>query len=509
MNTIKRIAVLCSLFITSYTFSQLNIPYVFLHQNLEPETSTRTTTIIYSSPNHIDAKSIGRGKTNMMLGARNNKFWQNPAFLSYQRLSFELTNAQLVLPQSTLDAITFVQDYDEQFQGQFITDIKEGLNKMIIGSTPEEKEEGKQQYNNAISFLNKFNDEVAYSPENPNVHGISVYPKLQLQYKNFGLSVYKSINMAFAVSLGNIANALAKSEIKDERDWDNIREIDQLLYHSIDSEGNISANALPRFFAITYEDLVTNLGYGKQINENLRLGINIKFVNRGFSTDAIDSKYSENALDHARDNLSNTHFFVTGDFGGLYHFNQKRTTLGWTFKNFIPSKGVPSEAEFNYTDSKIEIPKDENGNPLVGRVENNEFIEDATGDTLIYSYIVDRKVILPYELRNPFLFNLGLHHTLYQNLELNFDFVDIFNQTHNYYNSYFERLRIGAEYRLFKDVFAIRAGISELRPTFGAGINIKIKNVVFDLDFAYAYNNITSTPGYFIQLNLGFDKLTE
>jgi len=487
--------------------AQLDIPYVFLHKNLPHETITKNTTTIYSSPTYIDAKSIGRGKTNMMLGARNNKFWQNPAFLTYERFSIEVTNAQLILPQSTLDAITFIQEYDAYFQGKFVTDIREGLNKMINGSSPEEKAEGKAQYNNAINFLNKFKKEVAYSPDNPNIHGVSIYPKIQLQYKNFGFSVFKSVNMAFAISLGNIAEALSKTNIGEELDWNQITEIAQLLYHSFDSEGNISANGLPRLFAVTYEDLVANLGYGRQINENLRLGINVKFVNRAFSTDAIDSKDSYNALDHARDNLSNTHFFVTADFGGLYHFNQKKTTLGWTFKNIIPSKGVNSEAQFNYTESKIEIPKDENGKPYVGRVEDNNFIEDPSGDTLIYSYIVDRKVILPYELKNPFLFNLGLHHQLISNLELNFDMVDVLNQAKYYYNNYFDRLRIGAEYRLFNNIFAIRAGMAEFKPTFGAGLNIKVKNIIIDLDLAYAYNNLTNTPGYFFQIHLGYDKI--
>ena len=495
--------------ISLLSFSQLDIPYVFLHQNKGKNTITKPTTTLYSSPIHIDAKSIGRGKTNMLLGVRNNNFWVNPAFLSYQKISFELTNAQLILPQSTLDAIYFIQENNTYFQGQFVTDIREGLNKMITGTSPEEREEGKLQYNSAIDFLNNFNNEVAYTPENPMVHGISIFPKIQFQYNNWGISVFKSVNMSFAVTLGNIATALTKTRINDELDWGNIKEISQLLYHSFDSEGNISANALPRFFAITYEDWVGSLAYGKQLNDKLRLGVNVKLVNRAFNTSAIDSKNASTALEHARDDLNNQHFFITADIGGLYHFNQKRTTVGWTFRNIIPSKAIPSTAEFNYTDSNIEIPKDSNGNPYVGYVENNQFTEDPNGDTLIYSYIVDQKVILPYELKNPFLFNLGLHHTLFNNLELNLDMIDIFYQTGSYYNSYFERLRVGAEYHFLGDFLALRAGMSEFRPTFGAGININIKNVILDIDLAYAYNQLTNTNGYFIQLNFGYSKIKE
>lgn len=489
------------------SYSQIDIPYVFLHKNLPATTITKPISYLDYSPNHVDAKSIGRGKTNMMLGVRNNKFWENPAFLTYERLSFEVTNAQLVLPQSTLDAILFINKYNEDLMGGFYFDIKEGVNKMINGSTPEEKEEGIKQYNEAIDFLNNFNDEVAYSPENPNIHGISVHPKVQLQYNNWGFSVYKSLNMAFAISLGNITEVITKSKISSETDWEDIREIAQLLHHSIDSEGNLSANALPRLFAVTYDDWVTNLGYGRQINENLRLGANLKLINRSFSTDAIDSKNTKTALEHSADNLSNSYYFLTADFGGLYHFNKKRTTLGWTFKNIIPSSNVPSFAEINFTESKIEIPKDANGKPLVGRVENNEFIEDPTGDTLIYSYIVDKKLIVPYELRNPFLFNLGLHHTFYKRFEANFDFVDIFAQNESYYDSYFERLRIGGEFHFLKDILAIRAGMSEFKPTLGLGLNLNIKHIILDIDLAYAYNKITNTPAYFIQLNFGYDKL--
>lgn len=507
LSKLKYIILTLTFLTNILAYSQLNIPYVFLHKSFENKTITKSSYTIFSSPIHTDAKSIGRGKTNMMLGNRNNPMWQNPAFLSYEKFSIELTNAQLILPQSTLDAINFVREYDENFSnGKFIKDIRDGLNKMINGSTLEERKEGLAQYNKSIEFLKLMSQNIAYTESNPNIHGVSVFPKLQVQYKNWGVSLYKSMNIAFAVSPGNLLTALGKTQITEDLDWNQITEVAQLLYHSFDSNGNISANGLPRIFAISFDDWIGIVGYGRQINKNFRLGANIKFINRGFSTDAIDSKDAYNALEHANDNLKNKFFFVTADIGGLYELNNKKTTIGFNFRNIIPSNAILSEAQFNYTESKIEIPKDENGVPLVGRVENNEFIEDPTGDTLIYSYIIDKKVIMPFELKTPFLFELGVHHKLINNLDVNMDLVDIFAQDSYYFDSYFERLRIGAEYRFFHNIFALRAGMADYKPTFGIGINLYAKNIVLDLDLAYAQNKITNTPAYFIQLNIGYRK---
>ncbi len=372
------------LILSIHTFAQLDVPYVFLHKNLSPQTLTKSPYIIYSSPIHNDAKSIGRGRTNMMLGSRNGAVWQNPAFLSYKKISVELTNAQVVLPQTTIDAIAFVREYNDNFaNGKFLTDVRDGLNKAIKGSTEEERKAGLAQYNSALSFIEQMTQEIAYTDENPNIHGVSIFPKIQVQYKNWGMSLFKSTNIAFAITPGNIVTALTKSKINKDLNIQQVVEVAELLYHSIDSEGNISANGLPRIFSVSFDDWIGILAYGRQINKHFRLGGSFKFIGRGFSTDAIDSKDSYDALFHAGDKLKTKYFFVTSDIGGLYHFNKNKTTLGFTFQNIIPCTTVPSQAQFNYTESNIEIPKDVNGKPYVGRVENNEFVQDPSGDTLI------------------------------------------------------------------------------------------------------------------------------
>ncbi len=86
------------------------------------------------------------------------------------------------------------------------------------------------------------------------------------------------------------------------------------------------------------------------------------------------------------------------------------------------------------------------------------------------------------------------------------DLVDVFAQNSYYYDSYFERLRVGGEYRIFKNIIALRAGMSNFRLTAGLGLNFNIKHFVLDLDLAYAHNKISNGPAYFIQLNLGYRK---
>ena len=51
--------------------------------------------------------------------------------------------------------------------------------------------------------------------------------------------------------------------------------------------------------------------------------------------------------------------------------------------------------------------------------------------------------------------------------------------------------------------------MSEIYPTFGCGLNIDVKNFLLQFDFAFAYNNITRSPGYFVQIKLGYNKNIE
>jgi len=508
-----KIIIIIIIFISSLSYSQdLDIPYTFLHKRYNDTAIYRGNNDIFSSMVSLDAKSVGMGKTQMIMRDDFNGMWQNPAFLSKKRISFEFTSAQLVIPQETMNAAQFIMNNESNLiTNNLIKDISLGLNKIINGNSIEERQEGVDIYNNAVGFLDELINEFSGTRGNQMIHGLSVFPKLQSQYKNFGFSLYNSTSMAFAIVPRELFRKFAEfnmpSNINDINKEEVVGLAKQVLL-SMDTEGNLTPQSLPAIYSVTLIDFIFVAGYGYSISDKFKVGVNWKIVNRRFNTSLIDF----GTVDYINNNTGVGSFkpfwTSTVDVGGLYIDKPKGFAVSAVFKNIIPTTNDISSITENYVKSSISIPEDANGDKYVGRVEDNQFIADPNGDTLVYTDVQDIKYINLYTLKTPFLFNLALHKSLHKDVDVSLDIVDIFMQD-DLYGEFYNRIRLGAEYRFFKDIFAVRAGLSDIYPTLGFGTNINIKNLLLQFDFAYAYNNLTRSPGYFVQLKLGYNKKLE
>jgi len=503
-----KIITIILLFIVLISYSQdIDIPYVYLHHKHNDTAIYRGNNDVFSSMVSLDAKSVGMGKTQMIMRDDFNGMWQNPAFLSRKRISFDFTSAQLVVPQNTINAVNFIIDNKANFITDVISDdISEGLNKIITGTTKAERQEGVDIYNNAVSFIDELINKLSGPREKQMIHGLSLYPKFQTQYKNFGFSVFNSTNMAFAIVPRELYRKLSEFRMPktvDDIDQEELIGLANQILVSLDSEGNFTPQSLPAIYAVSMLDFIFVAGYGYSISDKFKIGANLKIINRRFNTVLIDY----GSVDYINDNIGKgvmkPFWTSTIDIGGLYIDKPKGLAISAVFKNIIPTTNDISSVTENYVKSSISIPTDANGDKYVGRVEDNTFVADPNGDTLVYSDIQNIQYIDLYTLRTPFLFNIGVHKSLNKNLDLSFDLIDIFMQD-NFYDNYSDRIRIGGEYRFFKDIFAVRAGMSEIYPTLGCGVNIEIKHFLLQFDFAYAYNNLTNSPGYFVQIKLGY-----
>lgn len=500
-------------FISLLSYSQdIDIPYVFLHQRHNDTVIYRGNTDVFSPMVSLDAKSVGMGKTQMIMRDDFNGMWQNPAFLSKKRISFEFTSAQLLVPQNTIRAANYIMNHESSLvTGSIISEISLGLNKIINGQTIDEKKEGVDIYNNAVGFLDELINEFSGPRNEQMIHGLSVFPKFQSQYKNFGFSLYNSTSMAFAIVPGELFRKFAEFQLPsniDDINQEQIVDLAKQILVSYDNEGNLTPQSLPRIYSVSIIDFIFVAGYGYSISDKFKLGVNWKIVNRRFNTALIDA----GNVGYINNNTSlgnYTPFWTsTVDVGGLYIDKQKGLAVSAVFKNIIPTTNDISSTTQSFVSSSISIPTDANGDKYIGRVENNQFIADPNGDTLVYSDIQDIKYINLYTLKTPFLFNLGVNKRLHKDIDLSLDVVDIFMQD-DMYGEFYNRIRLGAEYRFFKDIFAARAGLSDIYPTIGFGTNIHVKNLLMQFDFAYAYNNLTKSPGYFVQLKLGYSKMLE
>ena len=492
--------------------AQIDIPYVFLHKNLDDISILKSKNEIFLSPSHLDAKSIGMGKTQMIMRDDFNGMWQNPAFLHKKRLSFEFTSAQVVIPQTTIQAVNYLMNNQNNFvTGTLVDDVNYGLKLIITAKTDEELNEGIRIYNNAVGVIDELIMKFSGPRDNQMIHGLSMYPKLQTQFGNFGFSFYNSTSMAFMILPRETLRLIGENKIPENPNRDDIENllgVAASILTSYDIEGNYKPQSLPALYSMTLLDFVMVGGYGFSVNEKLKLGVNIKVVNRRFNTSIIDFGTVDYINENTKSGIFKPFWTATLDFGGLYYNKPTGTAFSAVFKNIIPTRSISSAVLENYTSTSISIPTDSLGNKYVGRVEDNQFIADPNGDTLIFSTLQNIDYVSLYTLRTPLLFNIGIHQKLTKNLDLSFDIVDILMQD-DVYGDFVNRIRIGGEYRFLRDIFAVRAGLSEVYPTFGVGANIDIKNFLFQIDMAYAYNNLTDSPGYFVQLKLGYSKLLE
>lgn len=485
-----------SVFAQYYVYDEISLP----------DTSITTDAIpLYNGFMLEDVKAVGMGKTHLANGKGFNAMMYNPALLTNRKFTFDLLKAGFNLPVKTLKTFSWIQDNSDQFKsGGFLNDLNQGFKEYDLAQTPQGKIEAIRKIREALKFPDELIKETVGAQNDPNIHGIQIVPSFQMQYENWGFTLFSNVQTGFQVSPGNSINELLTLNIPEgaeSLDLAAARKLEGVLSTLFDDQGNLANEALPQIFALSYIDIVAALGYGYDYSDELKLGANLKVINRRLSAKNIEKDNISNLSSSLREDFSASITGVTADIGATYQYRETGTSFALTIQNLIPVQTISSDADLSFVNSEEYYYTDSNGDPLVGYINptDGSFIPDAAGDTMIFSESQKIKAIVPVELKVPTMVNIGFSHPIQENWDVTAEVVDLF-KSNQIYESYSERFRIGTEFRMLNDMVALRGGLADKNLTLGAGLNIK----VLQLDAAYAYDNFIGDNAYFIQLKLGW-----
>jgi hypothetical protein len=252
-------------------------------------------------------------------------------------------------------------------------------------------------------------------------------------------------------------------------------------------------DALPEAYAISYIDIVGAVGYAVHLDPALSVGANIKVANRRFSTKRIAPDQFDSIIRELRRDFTTSVTGVSLDLGALYEFSHTGTDVGLSVQNIVPLQVVSSSVRADFLVSGIQdYDRDGNGDPIV-----------TNRDTALVAAQQNARIEIPFELKTPLLVNVGTRQVINDRWDASLDVVDLAGQDIKFENA-LERVRLGTEYRLgTRDQFevAVRAGLADLRPTFGIGLNIFR---VLQLDAAYAFDNFLDENAIFAQARVGW-----
>ena len=454
----------------------------------------------------IHASAVGMGKTQTSNGLSTNGMLINPALLSDGKKRFDVLGLQLSFPKSTFDAASFLKKNKQQFKtGDFLKSLGSGFQDYYTAETEEQQTAAVRKINQALAFPNEMYSKIIGDAENPLTHGLSVIPNLQIQYGNWGFSLFGKGQIGFVVDPGKTVSQVLGLHIDEnttDLTVDMIKNLAEILGTAFDQNGDISADALPQAFAMSYVDIVGVLGRSYNLNPNLAAGANIKIVNRRFSTKIINPDNFQDVLNDARTELKHTATGFTADLGFLYKSPGTGIRVGGSLLNVIPVKTVSSTTSLQFTIPSASYIDDGTGNPAVGAVDSNgNFYPDPMGDTLLVIEKRQLNVKQPFKLTAPLLANLGVTYPIQPNWDLAVDWVDIFSKDDTY-KGFADRIRVGTEYRFsdWNPLVSVRSGISEKHLTVGAGVQTRFARI----DLAYARDPLLEKNVFFGQLQFGW-----
>jgi hypothetical protein len=448
--------------------------------------------------NREDVRAIGMGKAQIALGKTFNAMMYNPALLSRNKFNIEAFSLNLSMPPQTYEAANFLKDHISEFkQALSLKEVWEGVNDLKAAQDVQGQLNALQRIQDGLRFPRDLLNKVIGTSSNPMTHGIRILPAFAIQIGNLGFSLYGISQSGFQMEQSPIIDALLEVKIpKDVNDQDEIARailsLEAPLQAVIDAGGNVDTDVFPVAYAVSFLDIVGAAGYGFNVTPNLSLGANLKVIHRRFSTKRIVVDKYDKILTEVRSDLNSYITGVTLDIGGLYKF-PTGTTVGLSLQNIIPAQKLTSHLRATQPVQFFDYDRDQNGKIIL-----------RGQDTALVNYSIDVNIDFPFDLKLPFVTNIGVSQQITKDFDVAFDLVDILEQE-KLYDKYSERLRIGAEYRLdaIERSFGIvgRVGFADDHPTFGLGLNLFR---VVQIDGAYAWDSFVDDFSYYAQLRIGW-----
>ncbi len=116
----------------------------------------------------------------------------------------------------------------------------------------------------------------------------------------------------------------------------------------------------------------------------------------------------------------------------------------------------------------------------------------------------DVRVGAPFDLKLPFIANIGALYPITPNWDVCLDWVDIAAQDIRF-DKYADRFRLGTEYRydLIADYLGVapRLGFADRHITAGLGLNLFR---ALQIDGAYAFDSFIQANSYYVQARVGW-----
>jgi len=416
-----------------------------------------------------DVASSGMGKIMLLEIGKRSPYEKNPALLARPASFSGSFWVDAAMPLETLDAIVFISDNEVEFESGSVAklayeEVRQYLDdpsaKPQIGAEVEKLLEiPRQMVTKAIGNL-------AY----PRINNANLSLNLKVRAGNWAFHLSGTAQTAFAIRLGpvygELMDILLTTNFADHTSLDfALRRLEGIGDQIVDPRtGVVSQEALPAIYALNYADLVASVGYGFTPVDGLELGVAARILNRRFAVDRVNVDDTKNLAERWLAGLKSGSTGLTFDIGGIYT-PSPRLQIAATLQNLIPTQTLRSSFELDFLRASVAGYRDSTGRPVV----------NADGDTALAVW--RQKVIVegPAELSLPFWAEAGVVYRASEDLDLAFEVVDIVAQEERF-DSYWERLRFGAEYRFrFLDgtlVVPVRMGLAETIPTFGAGIEL-------------------------------------
>ncbi len=497
----KSLIILCSLFFCASLYAQNSYYYSRFITDLPEQNFTAETKDLNYPINMYNVKAIGMGNTQIANGNHFNAMTYNPAFLGRSKKSFEIIGVGASMPPNTYDAAWFMADnMDEFIEATSLTAVYEGVNAFFTdGATIQQRIDALHQVQDGMQFTLDLVNKVTGPPTNPYIHGVSAIPSINVQYGNWGLSLFGFGYSGFAVAMSPTLESLSSLQIPENLDQPLLaaKSLAQMLgilstVFLGPGEGFVK-EVFPMAYYMSYIDLVGTVGYGFQWKKNWLFGANLKVVNRRFSTNRVPVVDYDQIIEEALSVLDTEIWGVTGDLGCVYQ-SSFGTNFGLSLQNIIPVNSISKSFETSFRKPVIYYDRDLQGN----------LITNAEGDTAMVSAYRTINLTRPFELKSPFIANIGIYHPLTKDWDVSLDWVDVLEQDSRY-ESTIGRVRFGSEYRLepWKDklLLSLRAGVADENFCFGLGLNI---TKYFQIDGAYAYDRFVDTYSYFSQVKIGW-----
>jgi len=443
-----------------------------------------------------DVSNMGMGKIQTATRGRSIGMLSNPAFLAQKDSRIDVFSLQAVMPPETWDAAWFLEEHMNEFlEAASLNQIMDAAETFFTpGLSVAARWDAIREVQEGLAFTVNLMNEVTGPSDAPKKHGFAVLPGFSAQFGNWGVSVYGYGQASFMVRQSPTLEALAGVYFPEQPE--NLLQVTKpvlqvlgILGTSLTGDSRtFSETVFPVALYLSNMDVVGNIGYGRPVWKRIHAGANLKIINRRFSINRIPVVDYDAIIENAFSDLSKSVTGVTLDLG-LHSELPFGMEAGVYLMNVIPVKKLEDGISMEFINHQMAYDLQD------GQKQTNE-----NGDTLLVRYTQPVEVMLPFELKLPFIMNAGIQYDITSQWSAGVEWLDIL-ENYSIYESTAGRLRIGYQYRqpLWKDKLTLTGRIGMGDEHLCGGLGLGIVQTIF-IDSAYAWDPMVKSYSFYAQI---------